>query len=240
MLDQIKVESNLLIIAKENGEVRKDLCRRGKNIWTYAGRDWITKVMSWTTAGPTPPSGADDDRVTFMGFGIGGDRQNVSPLPVALDNDYRGQNLQTDGDPAITLLERPVRIDVGPVGGTDYFLREMSWSGGVPPCPEFINSPPIVSVRHYADFTAGEIDLPYGYPMVPLSEIGLFTYAWNDAAGEYQAPFDPPTAGAVYDYSAGPGYVGVRPVPIAYHTFYSIAKTPSVALSVRWEVRVGG
>jgi hypothetical protein len=236
MLDQIKVESNLQIIATEHGKIREDLCRQGKNIWTYAGRDWITKVMSWTTAGPTPPSGADDDRVTFMGFGIGGDRQNVSPLPVALDSDYRGQNLQTDGDPTITYLERPVRIDIYDASN-DYWLREMSWSAGVPPCPEFINAPPIVSVRYYADFAAGEIDGPWGYPMVPLSEIGLFTYAYNDAAGEW-APLS--GIGGVYDYASGPGYVGIRPVPIAYHTFYSIAKTPSVALHVRWEVRVGG
>lgn len=232
-VDQIRIGMNVLIEARERGKLRRGLCREGKNIWVYGGREWITKLMSYDGSAGGPPATAEDNRVAFMGFGIGGDQQNISPLPTALDADYPGYNLQNDADPTITMLERPARIDIQ--GGSNfYWLRELTWSGS---SPEYVTPPPTTAVRYFASFTAGEINTISGtyYPMVPISEIGLFHYGYNDASGEYD------TMANVYPtgYPPGPPYP-TRPAPLAYHTFLSIPKTTSLELTVRWEVRVGG
>ena len=141
---------------------------------------------------------------------------------------HPGTNLQSDSNPDITYLERPVRIDDGaPVG--DYWLRQLTWADTLwgDPLPATSRY-----VQYFADFTALEINQATGasftYPNVPISEIALFHYGWLGNPGEYD------TLGNVYPAP------GARPIPLAYHPFYSISKTTDIELRVRWEVRVGG
>jgi hypothetical protein len=230
-LDTIEVTSNVEIEGRRGGKLAPDCCRDFKNIWTYSGREWVTVLMSYGTGAGDPPAAAENNRTAFMGFGVGGDAQSVLPIGAPIDTDYPGYNNQTDSDPDIDYLERPVRIDTGAPTG-DYWLRRLTW-----PDTEWAHVPgPAVGasrwVRYYCTFQAGEIDGPWSYPMVPLSEIGLFHYGSNGTNGEYN------TLATVY--TGVDPWVGTRPTPIAYHTFYSIPKTSDVELTVRWEVRVGG
>lgn len=229
-LDQIAVESNVVIRAEERGKLRRDLCRDFKNIWTYSGREWVTQLMSYQAVAGAPPPFANVDRAAMMGFGVGGNQQSILPIGGAVDADYPGLNVQDNTNADITYLERPVRIDTY-MGGDDYWLRQFDY-------PQTVWGDPLPSttryVRWFAEFDYGEIQGPWAYPMVPLSEIGLFTSAYFGASGEWDALSD------VYDSTSPPGYVGIRPVPMAYHTFASIPKTGSIKLTVRWEVRVGG
>lgn len=230
-LDQIALESNVVITAEERGKLRRDLCRDFKNIWTYTGREWVTRLMSFAAVAGAPPPFADDDRAAMMGFGVGGNQQSILPIGGAVDADYPGLNVQDNSNADITYLERPVRV-LPYMGLDDYWLRQFKydypteWGDPLPSTTRY--------VRWFAIFDYGEIDGPWAYPMVPISEIGLFTSAYFGAAGEWD------DINNVYDYPTPPGYVGVRPAPVAYHTFPSIPKTASIKLTVRWEVRVGG
>jgi len=228
-LDQIALESNVVIRAEERGKLRRNLCRDFKNIWTYKGREWVTQLMSYQAAAPPPdpPAFANVDRAAMMGFGVGGNQQTILPIGGAIDADYPGLNVQDDTDPNITYLERPVRILTG--APDPYWLRrfdyvQTAWGDPLPSTTRY--------VRWFGVFDYGEIDGPWGYSMVPLSEIGLFTSEYFGAGWE--------TSPLATVYTAVSPYVGVRPEPIAYHTFPSIPKTGSIKLTVRWEVRVGG
>ena len=226
--DQIDLKSNVVIRAEERGKLRRDLSRDGKNIWTYSGREWITQLMSYQAAAGTPPPFANDDRAAMMGFGVGGNQQSILPIGGTVDTDYPGLNVQDDSNPDTTYLERPVRI-VNYSGSDDYWLRQFdylqtAWGDPLPSTTRY--------VRWFSVFEYGDIQGPWGYPMVPLSEIGLFTSAYFGHPGEWDDIADV--------YTGTSPYAGVRPVPIAYHTFASIPKTSSIKLTVRWEVRVGG
>lgn len=227
-VDQIQLLSNVFIDVRERGKKRKDLCREGKNIWTYHGREWVTMVMSYATSGY--PNPADNDRISYIGFGVGGDQQTILPIGAPIDTDYPGQNLFADSDPDRDYLERPARIWTS-TPPNDEWLREITYASTQ---WAHIPGPAGTSrwVRYFASFTAAEFIATWGYSMVPLSEIGLFHHGYS----AYE--FDDITS--VYDYGTPPAYVGPRPTPVAYHTFPSIPKTTDLELTVRWEVRVGG
>ena len=221
-VDQIQLKSNVHIRVEERGKVRKDLCREGKNIWTYSGREWITLLMSYATTGF--PNTAEDNRISYMGFGVGGDQQTILPIGPPIDTDYPGTNVQSDTDPDIDYLERPARIWTAPAPD-DEWLREITY-----PSTEWAHIPGPAGtsrwVRYYATFTAAEFIATWGYSMVPLSEIGLFHHGYSSYV----------LADITNVYGGPP----VRPTPVAYHTFPSIPKTTDLELTVRWEVRVGG
>ena len=137
--------------------------RRGKNIWVNTGRQWLRNMLTYSTYSPlTAP---ENRRIAFMGFGVGGFRQgnaaaHVPPMSV----DYPGTNVQTDMDPLITNLERPVRVIAG------QYLRELA-------APTF----PLPNIARFAASFASA-DFSYGaYTAVPLSEIGLFLAGSNTA-----------------------------------------------------------
>jgi hypothetical protein len=207
--ETIKVDSNLRLVARERGKIVTT--RDVHNIWLNFGSEWLAKRIAYTSFGPLTPE--DSNGIRYMGLGIGGTRQtslgvaNATPLVEA----YPGTNLQTDTDPTVLGLERPVRIS----GGTTAYPGEGAdvWLGQIQAPPEH-PTPSQVTFKRL--FTITEVS--YGpYLTVPVSEIGLFLH--NDS----------------------PSYVNVyNNQPVAYDTFPAIPLTTAITLEASWTIRFGG
>jgi hypothetical protein len=202
--DDIEVKMNLKIIARERGKIATT--RDGHNIFLDSGREWIAKLIAYLSFGPDTPE--RDDRIKYMGVGIGGTRQiapgvaNSSPIGGAGDP-YQGTNLQTDLDPIITTLERPVRI-AGSTGGP---AAGDEWIGQ-------IQAPADHPLPQQTTFTRvfTQVEVSYTpFLTVPLSEIGLFTSAADPENNLNTA--------------------------MAYDTFDTLSKTVAFELEVQWTFR---
>lgn len=169
IVDRIEVKQNLFIIARERGKIvdRRD----GHNIWLDLGREYLAQLISLTSFSPDTP--VRNDRIKYMGVGIGGTQQlalgAANSAPVSPP--YTGTNSQTDTDPTITTLERPVRLSGS---ATSYpGISGDVWVGEVQVPPDLTSSTEVTFQRV---FSSGEVN--YGqFLSVPLSEIGLFTSA---------------------------------------------------------------
>jgi len=201
--DNIEVRQNLHLVARERGKIvdRRD----GHNIFLDIGRQWLAELITYASFSPDLPQ--RDDRIKYLGTGIGGTRQ----LALATANsgdllaDYGGTNTQTDLVPSVTQLERPVRVTGGSGGPAvgDRWVERVS----APPL-----WPTAQSVTFYRMFSQVEVSYT-PYITVPLSEIGLFT---ADANPESQH---------------NPGLM------VAYDTFDTLSKTSAVEIEVRWTLQ---
>jgi hypothetical protein len=160
-IESIQAKSNLILTVRERGKIVER--REGHNIWVDLGREYLAELITYSDLGvPTPER---DDRIRYIGVGIGGTRQLVSPVPAPVGTDYPGTNDQTDTDPTVTTLERPVRVTSAPL-----WLSQISSAV----------HPIATQTKFSVIFVPG--DISYGsYLSVPLSEIGLFTNAADPA-----------------------------------------------------------
>src|SRR6478735_3757137 len=89
--ETISVRNNLRITTRERGKIAAR--REGHNIWLDLGREYLASLISLVSYGPDTPE--RNDRIKYMGFGIGGTRQvapgvaNAAPLVTA----YPGTNV---------------------------------------------------------------------------------------------------------------------------------------------------
>jgi hypothetical protein len=199
----IEVKSNLSLVMRDRGKI---IARRdGHNIWLNLGREYLAQLIAYSSYTPLTPE--RDDRIRYMGLGIGGSRQlalgtaNAAPLVIA----YPGSNLQTDIDPTVIRVERPVRVTGGttayPGAGGDVWLGQVQAPATHP-----------VATQTTMSRLFTQTDVSYStFLTVPLSEIGLFV-----------GSADP----AVYNNTA-----------IAYDTFDTISKTVAFELEVAWTIR---
>jgi len=164
--DDIEVKQNLHIIARERGKIVAQ--RDGHNIWVDLGREWLARLIGYASLGPDVPE--EDFRVKYMGFGIGGTRQ-LAPATAnspPISPPYTGSNLQTDIDPTVVRLERPVRISAA------------AWIGQVQFPPDHDS---VFHTTFHRLFTQSEVS--YGsFLTVPLSEVGLFTADADPGVGD--------------------------------------------------------
>jgi hypothetical protein len=207
VIEDITVRSNLRLTMRERGKIRAR--REGHNIWLNLGREYLANLISLSSYGPDVPQ--EDHRIKYMGLGIGGSRQvapgvaNVPPLSVA----YPGTNLQTDTDPTVLQLERPVRISGSTTGPSDPYALTDVWLGTV-------QAPPIhttaTEATFFRVFTQTEVSYS-SFITVPLSEIMLFTSAANPVGR--------------HDNTG-----------VAYDTFDTLSKTGDFALECEWTIRM--
>jgi hypothetical protein len=167
-VEDIEVRQNLTITARERGKIVA--FRKGHNIFLDLGREWLTHLISLASLGPDVAE--RNDRIKYMALGIGGTRQialsqaNSSPYIDA----YPGSNAQTDINPTVTALERPVRVS----GSEQTYpgIAGDQWVGAVQAPPDFVSN----GVTFRRLFTADEVS--YGsFASVPVSEVGLLTSA---------------------------------------------------------------
>ena len=166
LVDDIPVRSNVFITARERGKLVAR--REGHNIFLDYGREWLSKLIAYLSFG-TPDVPEHDARIRYLGFGIGGTRQ-VAPdfADTAPLDDYgpTGAFSQTDTNPAIVALERPVRV----TGGSGASSPGDLWLGQV-------QAPATHATTHSTTFRRlfGQPEISYApYVSVPLSEVGLF------------------------------------------------------------------
>ena len=199
----IEVQQNVHIIARERGKIcaRRD----GHNIWLNLGREYLTQLMSYALMSPLTP--VRDDRVRYMGLGIGGTRQllaslaNAAPLVTA----YPGSNAQTDDDATVVDLERPVRVS-GSSSAPPYNVSDV-WLGQVQAPATY---PTAGSVTYTRLFTQTEVSYN-PFLVVPVCEVLLCTNAANPN---------------VYNNTG-----------LAYDTFESLPKTDAIELEVTWTIK---
>lgn len=202
----VEVQNNLKLTVRERGKLVT--VRDGHNIWVDLGREYLAALISLTAYGPDVPE--RNDRIKYMGFGIGGTRQvapsvaNVPPMSTA----YPGTNTQTDLDPTVTTLERPVRVSGSTTVPSSPYSPSDVWLGTVQ-APAIHSTPTQVTFRRL--FLQTEISYST-YTSVPLSEVGLFTAA----AAPTGQPFN---------------------TLVAYDTFDTISKTGAFEIEVEWTVR---
>lgn len=210
--DEIKLDTNITFTLTDmRGKVTE---KRTHNVYLNYGRDWLLKLMCYAAVGG-PPAVLENNRVCYMGIGIGGDKQ-ISTIPPTVDARYPGTNVQSGTDVTVQYLERPVCVNE--VGALDYWLQEITHASTA-----FNATPPPYFVKFICKF--GPTDISYApYYIVPMSEIGLFEYG---QVGLVEEPY-----ANVYPGPAG------RPQPISYATFYSLNKTAGVSLSVEWSLRI--
>lgn len=204
--DKIEVRNNLSITARERGKIvtRRD----GHNIWVDLGREYLAGLISLASQVPEVPN--RNDRIKYMGFGIGGTRQLIPDLANGepLVSAYPGGNAQTDTDPTVTTLERPVRISGSTTGPSDPYAVTDVWLGAVQAPVTFPTATQVMFRRFFP-----QTEISYGpFTSVPVSEIGLFT---SDAS-----PTGEP-----------------HNTLVAYDTFDSMPKTGSVEFEVEWVIR---
>lgn len=203
LADVVQVRSNLELIFRERGKI---MARRvGHNIWLNLGREYLASLICYSSFSPVTPE--RNDRIAYMGLGIGGNRQvapsvaNTPPMSIS----YPGSNALTDTDPTVTRLERPVRLsgsaDPYPGQGADVWLGQ-------------VQAPVVHPSSTQSTFSRlfTQLDISYGtFLSVPLSEVGLFTYAANPL---------------VYNNTA-----------VAFDTFDTLSKTTAFELQIDWTVR---
>ncbi len=199
----VQVKNNLNLTVRERGKL---VARRsGHNIWVNLGREYLASLIAYSSFTPVTPE--RNDRIRYMGLGIGGTRQlalavaNAAPLVTA----YPGSNARTDTDPTITTLERPVRIsgssDPYPGQGADVWIGQVQ-------APATHGTATEVTFKRV--FT--QLEVSYNpFLTVPLSEVGLFTGAAN-----------------VNVYNN---------LLVAYDTFDTLSKTNAFELEIDWTVR---
>ena len=210
--ETIEVRNNLTITARERGKIVAR--REGHNIWLNIGRQYLASLISCTSF--DPDTYERSDRIKYMGLGIGGTRQLSSNAAIAPWNTiYPGTNTQTDIDPTVSRLERPIRVSstassIQPYPGLsgDVWLAE-------------VQTPIVHSTSTESTFThifaTTDINIgPFSSASMPLSEVMLFTSGADPAVC--------PTIGsALYN--------------VAYDTFDSISKTLAFDLEIDWTVR---
>lgn len=195
-----EIRQNLHIVARSRGKIvaRRD----GHNIWLNTGREFIAQLMAYSLMSPLTT--IRNDRIRYIGLGIGGTRQrdlaraNASPLVTH----YPGTNAQTDQDPLVTGIERPVRLS-GTSTTPPYNAFDV-WLGQIQAPPEYPQYNRVVFRRLFQS-----TEVSYNpYNAVPLSEVGLFTNAADPLL---------------------PGNTAV-----AYDTFDTLTKTEAVEIEMEW------
>lgn len=205
LADVIEVKSNLILTARERGKIVTR--REGHNIWLNLGREYLAQLIAFQSFGPDTP--VRNDRIKYMGVGIGGNRQlaltTANSAPISPP--YVGNNAQNDATPTVTTLERPVRIS----GSSSAYpgIAGDSWIGQIAAPPDLSGGTEVVFSRVFI-----QEEISYApFLSVPLSEIMLFTSA-----------ADPEN-----NLNTG----------VAYDTFDTISKTSATALEAVWTIRFG-
>jgi hypothetical protein len=229
--DKIRLLSNVEIIARERGKLRRDLHRLTHNVWVNLGREYLMQVIS--PADNTFSSHYSDiggiKVMQWMGVGIGGAEQamNIASSYPTLDSHYPGGNSFNDTSLATSYMERPVKVSgtAGVGSSSGVWMNAV----GAPPDVPFVHPPssPQYYVEFVSLFSQSDVNLGGSYSDVPLSECALMLS--NQVSNR--------SSSDVYDYSASP-YVGThRQTLVAYNTFVPIHKTMAIDFEIHWKIQ---
>jgi hypothetical protein len=164
----------------------------------------------------------------YIGLGVGGNQQS-GPMPADVDTDYPGTNTQSDADPTVTGLERPVRVLLENAGPPT-LARWLNPIATYTPQPVIT---PYTSMRFTSTFSITDINtgckmngagFPLDFATVPVSEAALFR--WTDDADMATVFYNPPG-------DPMPPYATA--FALNYFTFPPLPKTNVLNLTVQWD-----
>lgn len=189
----------------------------------------VGAVFERTVAAPVTTAGIRMPWLPFyIGLGVGGNQQS-GPIPADVDVDYPGTNSQSDADPTVTGLERPVRVLLEGVNPP----TKARWLNPISTYTPQPGATPYTSVRYVSTFSASDINTgcrwtgvaPGDFAVVPLSEAAI--YPWSDSAdfGTVRYVVPPPPAPPAY----ATGHA------LAYFTFPTLGKTNAMIIIVQWD-----
>lgn len=165
--DDIHAEANLWMCLRERGKIVPGSLREGHNVFTIAGRNWLSKLCAWSTIGVTD-SPFTQRRVRWIGVGTGSllEVTTVSALNVsslATPTDYivpiqstefpsatSARFIKEFGTNEITTTGVPVRVteaglfaDVNPASGAP--TEDIPVGGGITTtlAPAVGSNPPV-------------------------------------------------------------------------------------------------
>lgn len=67
--EQVLIQGFFTAVCRERGKIVPGTRRRGNNIWTLTGREYLARLMSYASYGPD--TSARNDRIRYIGFGTG-------------------------------------------------------------------------------------------------------------------------------------------------------------------------
>lgn len=232
------MESNVFIRAWMGDELVHDYA--GHNIWIDTGREWLADLIPDASLG-----GTENRRVRYMGFGVGGIKQNAPTIanvpPVSTS--YPGTNLQNPAfpvSPLIETMERPVRVTGGsggayPVGPPDAWLAQ-------PPPFEFSTGrggdvgvlaplPPVVPpASPLPAYTSGVDTGQVIFRSRIDTKVGQLVYPPFDVAGLPLSEIGLFLSGADPNEPFNPGQM------VAYHAFGTMLVVAGMVLEFSWTV----
>lgn len=94
--EEIHAHGYLSLVCRERGKLVPGTRRLGHNIWTLTGREHLAQLMSYSAYGPLS-AGARQDRMRYIGFGIGSQPEVasvtslVSPIAFDASNNFLAQ-----------------------------------------------------------------------------------------------------------------------------------------------------
>ena len=220
------VKSNFKIIARERGKIIPEYCVEEHNIWVNLGREFLAGVVSPNT---NFTSRLVDDRIGYMGFGIGGNKQiaSVDTLYPDLATDYPGTLTYDKSTPTTKYLERPIKVSgtAGATGTTGDWAVAVS----LPPTRILVGGIGYSTVEFVTTVSDTMMALGGAYPSVPVSEAALMLYG-QPVIGQVSDNF--------YAYGSPPTYVNPsRPTLVAYNNFGTITKTTDITLEFHWQLQ---
>jgi hypothetical protein len=162
----IEVKSNLMLTMRERGKIVAR--HQGHNIWLKLGQEYLARRIAFQSFGPDVPE--ETQGVKYIGFGIGGTQQ-LAPATAnnpPISPPYSGTNNQTDTEPELVTIERPVRVS-----GSDSAYPGLAGDAWIGQIQAPAVHPIATEVRFDRVFTQTEVSYA-PFLSVPLSEVGLF------------------------------------------------------------------
>jgi hypothetical protein len=180
--DKLRLKWNLEMIGVNEDGSQELFHQRTHNIVVNNGRQSILENIAASSLSVGSFTRTRNTVIRYMGIGIGGNRQlapeaAASPLADAYPDGYGGSNAQTDVDPVVGRIERPIKATAS------LWLKEVAAPATFPTA---------TSVRWQCLFDSADLNLS-PYTSIPISEVGLY---WSSAdptlpnggAGSYPGP----------------------------------------------------
>lgn len=177
------MKSNVFITHRVGGRVVD--YREGHNVWVDNGRALLAKLVAYSSFSPDTPE--ENNRVKYMGFGIGGKKQTATIAgqlattypagsdPNATDGKQYNHEYPVNPNATISTLERPIKIsgtlDAYPGNASDRWLTDPTDD------TQFMTlrtSQYQQGFHTFLDMSAGDF-LVSSFSSIPLSEVGLFS-----------------------------------------------------------------
>lgn len=124
--EAVQIEGHFSAVCREGGKIVPGTLREGKNIWTFTGREYLARLMSYSAygIGLTPDTPARNDRIRYIGMGIGTTPEVATVTKVISPVAYDVGGAQFLAE--VTIPTYPFQVSVSNFGNAVRYIREFS------------------------------------------------------------------------------------------------------------------